>query len=376
MNRFALGAAMAAVCALVAVGVVGTRSFAVGAAPSQQSVVAAPVVATAAESPSLPAPAPARATACSAAERSKTRGLVTRKARRSTARALESALAERGLDELGFAWIGKLDSVGNGTRDTILYVPHDLVLERPVELVVYMEGHRSFSDRAIRDRHVAGIARLIADDRNFVYVSPDVPSSTHGSNPQSAKPYWSGACDRDRKCGRGDQAPGDFVAFYEDVLELVDEALCHRLAQVDALELELVGFSNGGRGVHTAVVQLAASESDVNLVSVNLTRVVFADAIYGRHWLDQTWERVRDLPTLEDVSLLLIDGSFSGGGPGSRNRGNARGFLRDYQLDRRAKPQRSAHLQRDQVHVVKLDRSHRAIGDYAVYYQPADVVQP
>src|SRR6185503_4316441 len=83
-----------------------------------------------------------------------------------TAQALRAAIAKRELD--GHVWLGKLGAVGGG-RDTLIYVPRGLKAKERIDLVVYMEGHGSFSDEAMDHRHAASIARMRG---NFIYVAP------------------------------------------------------------------------------------------------------------------------------------------------------------------------------------------------------------
>src|SRR5688572_15354065 len=84
-----------------------------------------------------------------------------------TARAVRRAVAKHELD--GHVWLGKLRGVGGG-RDTLFYVPASIDAEKPIDVVVYMEGIGSFADAAMGHRHVASIARLRG---NTIYVAPD-----------------------------------------------------------------------------------------------------------------------------------------------------------------------------------------------------------
>ncbi len=283
-------------------------------------------------------------------------------ARSSTYRQLQTALGENGLLHLGRAWIGKTEALGEYSRDTIIYVPHHLDLGRPVELIIYMDGYDSFSARTIRRRHARGIARLVASPRNFVYVAPDVPTTAHGRDPRHRGPYWSARCEHPARSCRGMHAPGDFVGFYREVTARV-ESMLDGTGETPDYTLTLIGFSNGGKGIQTAVRQLVQSTGPVDLEAVELRRVVFADAIYSRAWLTDTWEWIRELPTLDEVTLLLIDADR--GAPGRHNREVAARFVRTYRPDPGL------------LRVETLVMRHEAIGDAAVYYRPegdADVV--
>jgi len=168
-----------------------------------------------------------------------------------TAQAVRAAVQKHKLD--GTVWLGKLRGVGGG-RDTLLYMPRDLDAARTIELVVYMEGTRSFADDAMDHRHAASIARLRG---NFVYVAPDSPSSTHG-DPESFNEHWEAGCAA-HACAGGRAAPGDFVVFLDEVRTRIARTLSAD-KPLD-LRLSLVGFSRGGRGVVKALGQLAAPSS-------------------------------------------------------------------------------------------------------------------
>lgn len=300
--------------------------------------------------------------------------LDTDSARRATARAFAKAADDLDLRARGYTWIGKLDSVGRSTRDVIVYVPAHLDRTRPIELVVYMEGYRSFSRRAIRERHAAGIEKLLSSSRNFVYIAPDVPSSAHGDAPEHKGPVWSARCADGKPCRGGNLAPGDFVGFHSEITAMLDRGLfgsAQAKPGAPRYTLSLIGFSAGGGGVFTAVRQLAHSTGAVSLDTVALRRVVFADAIYSTRWLDTTWERVRDLPGLAEFSLLLMNGPLTGPragtGAGGRNRINAARFIKRYRPGLDLDQQRGRSVSDGNVYITRLRASHRGIGDRAVY---------
>lgn len=266
-------------------------------------------------------------------------GFVSDGARGRTARALEEAIEARGLLASGTTWIGRMDSVGGGDRDVIVWTPRDLDRDRTVELVIYFEGWWSFRDDAMDTRHAAAIERLADDGRNAVYVAPDVPTSTHGSQPRGSGRIWD-VCRRP-PC-RGVTAPGDFVAFYRDLLDRID-------VPRDRVRLTLIGFSAGGRGVRDAIRQLALQPEDaeVRLDTVGLAHIVLADAIYGKRWLAEIWDHAGDLPGLERMTMLLM-----AGGRGDKNAAHAREFVEAHDDPR--------------VHVAHIDGGHHDVGNRAV----------
>lgn len=268
-----------------------------------------------------------------------------------TARALEAALARRGLVEHGRAWLGKLDGVGGG-RDTLVYVPDALDPARTIELVVYMEGHGSFADDAMDHRHASSIARLVERGGNVAYVAPDAPSSAHG-NRTAKSPYWVAGCAA-RRCAGGHAAPGDFLVFLDQAIAKVGE-----LAGADAdarsldVRLHLVGFSNGGKGVWGAVKQLEHTD-------VAVSEVVFADGNYGGAWLGETWAILAARGA--SLTILVIDGSFTGADRAGGNRRRAAAFLRATERSPR-------------IRLVALRATHHGVGDAAVdYLQGLDVL--
>jgi hypothetical protein len=256
-----------------------------------------------------------------------------------TARAVEAALVKHGLMERGRAWLGRLSAVGGG-RDTLVFVPDGLDARRPIELVVYMEGHGSFADAAMDHRHAGSIARLLGRGGNVVYVAPDAPSSTHGARTAKTS-YWQAGC-AERRCAGGHAAPGDFLVFLEQVKAKIAEMTCVESAL--ALRLHLVGFSNGGKGVWNAMTQLEGSD-------VVVSEVVFADGNYGSAWVDDTWKELERRGAR--LTLLVIDGSFTGTDRAGGNRRRAAAFLRTVTPEAR-------------VRLVRLRASHHGVGDAAV----------
>lgn len=279
-----------------------------------------------------------------------------------TAKALRAAVANHGLD--GHVWLGKLGSVGGG-RDTLIYVPRELRTTRAIELVVYMEGHGSFSDAAMDHRHAAAIARLSG---NRVYVAPDAPSSAHGE-PKARTPYWRAGCG-ERRCAGGHSAPGDFIAFLADVRAHV-AAVMHADEQDLVFELSLIGFSNGGKGVVNALGQLAAAGEP----RVRIVDVIFADGNYGATALADAWHVLANRPELPRLTILVGDGAFDSTDRRGGNRSRAAAFWK--QVAPRATPPaagRAAHTER--IRVVPLRAGHHEIGDAAVDFlgaAPQDV---
>jgi hypothetical protein len=291
-------------------------------------------------------------------------GFTSASAETETADALAAGLDVRGIADRGATWVGKLASVGFGRRDTIIHVPAGLDRAQPIELVVFMDGFGSFDERTMESRHAAAIGALAERGANAVYVAPDAPSSRFGDR-TSSRAYWKAGC-AGRDCGGGHAAPGDFAAFYRDVIEHVDRVTCADAAAT--WQLVLIGFSNGGRGIRDAIAQLAAPRSAVRLADVGLSRVVFADAVYGARWLSDTWSRISALPDLVEVTVLLQAGGFGRGDarPGHGNRARTWAFARDRLGAGRPPPARSLDdTVVDRLRVRRLALDHHAIGDHA-----------
>lgn len=275
-----------------------------------------------------------------------------------TARSVEAALVKHGLMERGKAWLGQLSGVGGG-RDTLLFVPDGTDLARPVELVVYMEGHGSFADAAMEHRHASSIARLLRRGDNVVYVAPDAPSSAHGA-PTAKTPYWQEGCAA-RPCAGGHAAPGDFLVFLSQVKAKLAEMACSDAGAAVSVRLHLVGFSNGGKGVWNAVRQLEGSDEIVS-------EVVFADGNYGGAWLEDTWKALEARGAT--LTILVMDGSFAGGGRGDGNRRRAAAFWRWAAPDAAA-PSAGREVSAPRLRLVPLRASHHGVGDAAVDYLAA-----
>ena len=280
---------------------------------------------------------------------------------RRTGRALANAIESRGLDARGRVWLGKLSAVGGG-RDTIVFVPDGLDVATPVEVVVYMEGHGSFADDAMGHRHASSIERLIAGGSNVVYVAPDAPSSAHG-NRTAKTAYWQAGC-AERPCAGGHAAPGDFTVFLEQAL-----ARAAVMAGVDAaaldVRLHLIGFSNGGKGVRGAIEQLDAAQFMIAGRPVRVGQVVFADGNYGGAWLADTWRVLAARGEQPRMTILVIDGSFTGTERSGGNRRRAAAFWRT-NAPGAPMPAAGRPVATPRLRLVPLHAGHHAVGDAAV----------
>lgn len=271
-----------------------------------------------------------------------------------TAAALGAALDARAIG--GRAWLGKLPSVGGGRRDTIVWAGA-IDPARPVDVVVYLEGHGSFADAAMDHRHAAAIATL---GGNAAYVAPDAPSSSHGE-PTAGGAYWQAGCAA-RRCPGGHAAPGDFVALVRDARARIAALACVAPDAL-ALRLHLIGFSNGGQGVTQALGQLAAVDFTVDDRALALGDVVFADGNYGTRWLADAWRVIAARPAARLTILVR-----TGGGDGNRRRAAA--FWRAVVPGARLAPGRAAATER--LRLVPLARSHHEVGDVAIDHVRAE----
>lgn len=255
-----------------------------------------------------------------------------------TAAALLRAFETRELGDRGRLWLGKLASVGGGARDTLVWASDALDAARPIDVVVYFEGHGSFADDAMDHRHAAAIERLAASGGNVAYAAPDAPSSAHGVA-RAKTSYWRAGCATQR-CAGGHAAPGDFVGFVRDLRVRLAAMTCVAPSAI-ALRLHLVGFSNGGKGVAEALAQLAAVDFVVDERRLAVVDVIFADGNYGG-WLDDAW---RAAAAVAPRFVVLVR---EGGADGNRRRAAAFG---------RAVPT---------ALVVTLPLSHHGVGDAAI----------
>jgi hypothetical protein len=271
-----------------------------------------------------------------------------------TAQAVRVAVQKHKLD--GTVWLGKLRGVGGG-RDTLLYIPRDLDASRTIELVVYMEGTRSFADDAMDHRHAASIARLRG---NFVYVAPDSPSSTHG-DPESFNEHWEAGCAA-HACAGGRAAPGDFVVFLDEVRKRI--ALTLGAAKPLDLRVSLVGFSRGGRGVVKALGQLAAVRFRIARTPVQIGVVIFADGNYVERSLEDSWRILAKRPEAPRMTILVETGEFTEKSEPS-NRRRALAFWRAVAPDAPL-PTAERATQAPRLRLIPLAGGHHAIGDAAV----------
>jgi len=267
----------------------------------------------------------------------------------STARAVRAAVTKRELD--GHVWLGKMRGVGGG-RDTLIFVPRTLRTTEPIEVVVYMEGHGSFADDAMDHRHAASIARLRG---NRVYVAPDAPSSAHGQR-KARTPYWQAGC-AERTCAGGHSAPGDFIVFLGEVRRHI-ASVTGTNADALTIELSLIGFSNGGKGIGNALDQLADAR-------VRLDDVIFADGNYGESALDDAWRILAARAEAPRLTVLVADGPFDPRDRKGGNRSRAAAFWQRVAPDAPPlAPGRAAQTSR--LRIVPIRAGHHAIGDAAV----------
>lgn len=273
-----------------------------------------------------------------------------------TARAVRSAVTERGLD--GTVWLGKLRGVGGG-RDTLVYVPNVIDTTRTIDVVIYMEGIGSFDDEAMKTRHVASFARMRG---NFVYVAPDAPSSTLGTR-DSKNEYWKAGC-AERACAGGHAAPGDFVVFLDETRTKIAATLGVDRAALD-LRVSLIGFSRGGKGAQRAVEQLAAVKFEVGGMRVKLGDVVFADGNYRDDGLEVTWGILAGRPEAPRLTILVGAGEFTLKEDGDGNRRRALMFWK--RAARGAElPTADRAVSAPRMRLVPLRGGHHAIGNAAV----------
>lgn len=272
-----------------------------------------------------------------------------------TARAVRAAVKAHRLD--GHVWLGKLRGVGGG-RDTLLHVPQGLDATRAIELVIYMEGIDSFSDKSIRRRHIASIARLGA---NVIYVAPDAPSSHHG-NREAVTEHWQAGC-ADELCPGGHAAPGDFVVFLDEVRTQIGKLTGRDRSALD-LRVSLIGFSRGGKGVLAALEQLETVGFTVGGHAVKLADVIFADGNYLDDALDGSWRILEKRPEAPRLTILVGAGEFpTVGGDGNRRRALA--FWRTV-APSAPLPAADRAVSAPRLRLVPLAGGHDAIGNAAV----------
>ena len=258
-----------------------------------------------------------------------------------TARAVRAAVTKHAI--VGHVWLGKLRGVG-GKRDTLIYVPDPIEPARTIDVVVYMEGVGSFSDKAMDSRHVAAMARLHG---NTVYVAPDAPSSSLGV-PWSGNEHWEAGC-ADHACAGGAAAPGDFLVFIDEVRTKLAKIVGAKRKALD-LRVSLIGFSRGGRGALRALEQLAEAAFVVNGSPVTIADVIFADGNYLEDALTRSWEILGARPEAPRLTILVQASPIE-----TDNRRRALAFRETVPADGAAR-----------VNVIEIPAGHFAIGDMAV----------
>ena len=197
---------------------------------------------------------------------------------------------------MGLTYLGRLPGNGftdpqhrNKARDTLIFVPFTLSLEKKVEIIYFLHGHGGFGKRDFEVRLIPSIKRMMKQGRNFVLIAPEFPWSANTTTPR----------------GRQSQAWRDedgttLVRFF-----LYMRQVLHAGFEIPVFDMKprvtIVAHSGGGGALKTLAKEklLVALRPDV---------IVMSEASYGT-WADQVWDHyVKDHPECKLVFFLLKGG--------------------------------------------------------------------
>ena len=175
-----------------------------------------------------------------------------------------------GLD--GAVWIGIVPGNGavdgqhrHGARSTIIYFPRTFNRNRPFELIFFFHGLNGYQTT---DRIGSQLREMEAQDRNFIFVAPEMPWSHHTLTPGN----------RQGSAFAGTQEE-NMVTFYNNVLGILKNQFG---VSIKVNKITMIGHSAGG-----ATLRGIARSGAMDQIKPDL--IVFSDAGYG-YWTDQTWD--------------------------------------------------------------------------------------
>ncbi len=184
----------------------------------------------------------------------------------------------------------------NGARDTIVFIPHDTSIEKPVDIIFYFHGLGGFKKRDFKERVLAHTEGVNTKE-NYIIVIPEMPWSMHTSTPR-------------KRQGRVFMHQGEFSTFVKGVQDILNShfespcsATCGRPHPPATIgTVILLGHSAGG----SALMSISRSGGLNWLYSgagAKSVKVIFSDASYG-YWLDRTWKYFS--PYISSTEFIIL----------------------------------------------------------------------
>ena len=193
----------------------------------------------------------------------------------------ESAIKQSSIP--GKTWIGKLQSNGPNDhfyrldtgRETIIFMPCNTDLTKPVELVYFFHGNEGF-DTDMAERIAPQSKQMSQQGRNFIVVFPELPwsagtdasvrgwakgdSNSNGRFPHSM--VWEGT-------------DSNLVQLHQEVLTTINQVF----GSVTIGYTSMTGHSGGGAALKRAA-EFPSKQSNA-LMQLNVNKITFSDSDYG-----------------------------------------------------------------------------------------------
>lgn len=204
-------------------------------------------------------------------------------------------LAEEGLVSPGLSIIGPLpgnDQVDkkhkNRHRDTIIYIPNNINLEKPVDIILFFHGLGGFGERDFKTRILRHTKLFEQLQANYIIIIPEMPWSMNTTTPRSRQ-------------GRVFLKSNQFSDLFNASIQKVCRTFYISHSKFKIGSAILIGHSAGGSTLKA--ISKSGSLDWLTSKAASL-KVVFSDAGYGS-WTSTTWKnfKSRDLSNTQFIFL-------------------------------------------------------------------------
>lgn len=217
-------------------------------------------------------------------------------------------MVSSGTAPTGISYIGPLPGNGlvdrrhkNKSRDTIIFMPMEINLDKPVDVIVWLHGLGGFKKRDFETRVLKNTNELVKSKKNFIIIIPEMPWSKNTDTPRTRQ-------------GRVFVKKDQFATFMKSATAVVNDYLIpirtnkhesekvkHKLTVGKAI---LIGHSAGGSALMSISRSGGLDWLSENFVGgANDVKIVFSDAGYG-YWTDHTWLSYKKRTDSEFVLLV------------------------------------------------------------------------
>jgi hypothetical protein len=172
----------------------------------------------------------------------------------------------------------------NGRRDTIVFIPQDTDLSKPVDFIFYFHGLGGFKERDFKTR-ILRHTKSIPSSANYIIIIPEMPWSKNTSTPRTRQTLVF-------------QKKKEFPTFVAAVTKIAvslaaptiaERVRCfvHNICALPIAKAILLGHSAGG-GTLMSISRSGNLDWFYNKRRAKEVKIIFSDAAYGQ-WLAMTW---------------------------------------------------------------------------------------